>query len=174
MAPAVALAVRLGKHWPGRGHGPASAVLASRKNLGAPPSAGRAEPEVRPLRGADRPKGGGAAWWRGRQQADVRFAYWTTRQTANAGRRWHRRHMTSPQFDAGCAGPAAQPKLLDRVRDAVRLRHYSRRTEDAYHDERIAIRALEIRRKAFIAPAPMAPFLCSSWTRCWGSFFAPT
>ena len=26
----------------------------------------------------------------------------------------------------------AQPKLLDRVRDAVRMRHYSRRTEEAY------------------------------------------
>ena len=25
-----------------------------------------------------------------------------------------------------------QPKLLDRVRDAVRTRHYSRRTEEAY------------------------------------------
>jgi site-specific recombinase XerD len=27
---------------------------------------------------------------------------------------------------------AHQPKLLDRVRQAVRVRHYSRRTEDAY------------------------------------------
>jgi hypothetical protein len=27
---------------------------------------------------------------------------------------------------------ARQPKLLDRVRQAVRVRHYSRRTEDAY------------------------------------------
>ncbi len=26
----------------------------------------------------------------------------------------------------------SEPKLLDRVRDAIRLRHYSRRTEDAY------------------------------------------
>jgi len=25
-----------------------------------------------------------------------------------------------------------KPKLLDRVRDAVRVRHYSRRTADAY------------------------------------------
>jgi hypothetical protein len=25
-----------------------------------------------------------------------------------------------------------KPKLLDRVRDAIRARHYSRRTEDAY------------------------------------------
>ena len=25
-----------------------------------------------------------------------------------------------------------EPKLLDRVRDAIRTRHYSRRTEDAY------------------------------------------
>ena len=28
----------------------------------------------------------------------------------------------------------AQPKLLDRLRHACRVRHYSRRTEDAYHD----------------------------------------
>ena len=27
-----------------------------------------------------------------------------------------------------------QPKLLDRVRHACRVRHYSIRTEDAYHD----------------------------------------
>src|SRR5262245_24540330 len=30
------------------------------------------------------------------------------------------------------APPAQPPKLLDRVRDAIRTRHYSRRTEDAY------------------------------------------
>ena len=28
--------------------------------------------------------------------------------------------------------PASAPKLLDRVRDAIRARHYSRRTEVAY------------------------------------------
>jgi site-specific recombinase XerD len=28
--------------------------------------------------------------------------------------------------------PGQPPKLLDRVRDAIRLRHYSRRTEEAY------------------------------------------
>ena len=28
--------------------------------------------------------------------------------------------------------PAARPRLLDRVREAVRTRHYSRRTEKAY------------------------------------------
>src|SRR6266849_10354740 len=28
--------------------------------------------------------------------------------------------------------PAAKPRLLDRVRDAIRARHYSRRTEKAY------------------------------------------
>ncbi|MCI0701583.1 MAG: integron integrase, partial [Planctomycetia bacterium] len=32
------------------------------------------------------------------------------------------------------ATPAQQPKLLDRVRAACRVRHYSIRTEDAYHD----------------------------------------
>jgi hypothetical protein len=26
----------------------------------------------------------------------------------------------------------AKPKLLDRLRDAIRVRHYSRRTEEAY------------------------------------------
>ena len=35
-----------------------------------------------------------------------------------------------PDFSISPAG--SQPKLLDRVRDAVRVRHYSRRTEDAY------------------------------------------
>jgi hypothetical protein len=28
--------------------------------------------------------------------------------------------------------PPAKPKLLDRVREAIRLRHYSLRTEQAY------------------------------------------
>jgi hypothetical protein len=28
--------------------------------------------------------------------------------------------------------PASSPKLLDRVRDAIRARHYSIRTEEAY------------------------------------------
>ena len=28
--------------------------------------------------------------------------------------------------------PHSSPKLLERVRDAIRLRHYSRRTEQAY------------------------------------------
>jgi hypothetical protein len=33
-------------------------------------------------------------------------------------------------------GPASPrpPKLLDRLRAACRVRHYSIRTEDAYHD----------------------------------------
>jgi hypothetical protein len=38
--------------------------------------------------------------------------------------------MTSAHLPEG--GPP--PKLLDRVRTAVRLRHYSRRTEQAYVD----------------------------------------
>ena len=38
--------------------------------------------------------------------------------------------MTSASLPEG--GPP--PKLLDRVRTAVRLRHYSRRTEKAYVD----------------------------------------
>ena len=31
-------------------------------------------------------------------------------------------------------GPAASPRLLDRLRDALRLRHYAIRTEQAYVD----------------------------------------
>ena len=31
-----------------------------------------------------------------------------------------------------CEGPPARPRLLDQVRAALRLRHYSRRTERAY------------------------------------------
>jgi hypothetical protein len=33
--------------------------------------------------------------------------------------------------ETGPAGPA-KPRLLDRVREAIRTRHYSRRTEKAY------------------------------------------
>ena len=33
---------------------------------------------------------------------------------------------------AGGAQPATRPKLLDQVRDAIRTRHYSYRTEEAY------------------------------------------
>lgn len=43
--------------------------------------------------------------------------------------------MTSHEVgaaSAGAPGGPAEPKLLDRVREAVRLRHYSRRTEEAY------------------------------------------
>jgi hypothetical protein len=35
---------------------------------------------------------------------------------------------------AGPSGPAAPPRLLDRLRDALRLRHYALRTEQAYVD----------------------------------------
>lgn len=34
---------------------------------------------------------------------------------------------------AAPASPSSQPKLLDRLREALRSRHYSRRTEEAYH-----------------------------------------
>jgi integron integrase len=40
-----------------------------------------------------------------------------------------------PEVGAASAGSAParrEPKLLDRVREAIRLRHYSRRTEEAY------------------------------------------
>ncbi len=44
--------------------------------------------------------------------------------------------MRSTDNAAASAGPAPdkrpEPKLLDRVREAMRLRHYSRRTEEAY------------------------------------------
>jgi integron integrase len=41
------------------------------------------------------------------------------------------RHGPSTVHEAGPAEPS-KPRLLDRVRAALRLRHYSRRTEDAY------------------------------------------
>jgi integron integrase len=36
--------------------------------------------------------------------------------------------------EAGCSAGPPRPRLLDRVREAVRARHYSRRTEKAYVD----------------------------------------
>lgn len=43
--------------------------------------------------------------------------------------------MKSIESAAGSASPASglrpEPKLLDRAREAVRVRHYSRRTEEA-------------------------------------------
>lgn len=40
--------------------------------------------------------------------------------------------MTGPSVtDPGSAGPK-RPRLLDRAREAIRARHYSRRTEEAY------------------------------------------
>ena len=33
---------------------------------------------------------------------------------------------------ARVSGVVQPPKLLDRVREAIRVRHYSRRTEEAY------------------------------------------
>ena len=43
-------------------------------------------------------------------------------------------HVIAPALVARETGPSAAPKprLLDRVRQAVRARHYSRRTEKAY------------------------------------------
>ena len=44
--------------------------------------------------------------------------------------------MQSTESGSASAGPVPgqrpEPKLLDRLREAVRLRHYSRRTEEAY------------------------------------------
>ena len=42
-----------------------------------------------------------------------------------------RGHLVGTEF-AGSVRMTSPPKLLDRVRDAVRTRHYSRRTEEAY------------------------------------------
>ena len=36
--------------------------------------------------------------------------------------------------DTHCASAPRSPRLLDRVRDAIRVRHYSIRTEQAYTD----------------------------------------
>ncbi len=35
-------------------------------------------------------------------------------------------------MDAGAVAPATAPRLLDQVRDAIRRRHYSLRTEQSY------------------------------------------
>jgi hypothetical protein len=44
--------------------------------------------------------------------------------------------MNLTQSVAASAGPVSgqqpEPRLLDRVREAVHIRHFSRRTEDAY------------------------------------------
>ena len=40
----------------------------------------------------------------------------------------------SSRSGAPPAAPGARPRLLDRVRQAIRMRHYSRRTEQAYVD----------------------------------------
>src|SRR5438552_14481298 len=46
-----------------------------------------------------------------------------------------RKITTGHPWGLPMATPTPQPpKLLDRVRMACRVRHYSRRTEDAYHD----------------------------------------
>ena len=39
---------------------------------------------------------------------------------------------TSESAAARCAVSTGRPKLLDQVRDAIRTRHYSYRTEEAY------------------------------------------
>jgi len=37
----------------------------------------------------------------------------------------------SDKFDSGVGGPA-RPRLLDQVRETIRRKYYSRRTEEAY------------------------------------------
>ena len=39
-----------------------------------------------------------------------------------------------PSIEAGPSAPAPPQRLLDRLREAIRVRHYSIRTEDAYVD----------------------------------------
>lgn len=45
-------------------------------------------------------------------------------------------HLIPPPTGSGsitvCSSPVRKPKLLDQVRTAIRLRHYSLRTEDTY------------------------------------------
>ena len=59
------------------------------------------------------------------------------------------------------AAPGAPPrKLLDRVRDAIRVRHYSRRTEEAYIGwVRRFVRFHEMRHPATMAEPEIAAFL---------------
>ena len=40
----------------------------------------------------------------------------------------------SSETTSGAVAPAGAPKLLDRVRQSIRAKHYSRRTESAYVD----------------------------------------
>jgi integron integrase len=58
--------------------------------------------------------------------------------------------------------PAPRPRLLDRVRDAIRTRHYSRRTEKAYvHWIRRFIFFHDKRHPAEMGPAEISAFLSS-------------
>src|SRR5437762_9466004 len=62
------------------------------------------------------------------------------------------------------AGPvgAPKPRLLDRVREAIRTRHYSRRTEKAYvHWIRRFIFFHDKRHPAEMGPAEISAFLSS-------------
>ena len=47
---------------------------------------------------------------------------------------WRAKHKTSSEtrYQRKFVTCSARPKLLDRVRHAIRTRHYSRRTEQAY------------------------------------------
>src|SRR3954469_13341255 len=65
---------------------------------------------------------------------------------ANFRRRWHRRRMAA--------------KLLDHVREEIRARHYSRRTEEAYiHWIRQYIRFHGLRHPRELGSSEIAAFL---------------
>ena len=82
-------------------------------------------------------------WIRSSRAAETATQAAVTEDLLDGGRgiRWHlpgKRGMSSmpdrprTPSNAPAAEPGSQPKLLDRVRSAVRARHYSRRTENTY------------------------------------------
>jgi len=67
-----------------------------------------------------------------------------------------------PEATAGEPPPAAAPRLLDRVRDEIRVRHYSIRTEAAYVDwVRRFVRFHGRRHPRELGPAEVTAFLTS-------------
>ena len=82
------------------------------------------------------------------------------------------RHIQSTACDAESkAMEQREPKLLDRIRSAIRIRHYSPRTEEAYvgwirrfilfHGKRHPREMGEAEVHAFLAALPAAPASCN-------------